>query len=169
MSAMIIPQERIENKIYLIRGHKVMFDYDLAVLYGVLTRRLNEQVRRNIKRFPPDFMFQLTPAEVENLKSQFATSSWGGKRKPSLVFTEQGIAMLSSVLRSDRAINVNIAIMRAFIKLREMMATHKDLARKLEELEKKYDEHFRVVFDAIRHLMAEEEKPKEPIGFRIKK
>ena len=132
-----------------------MLDTGLAELYGVATRRLNEQVRRNIKRFPGDFMFQLTPEEMESLRSQIATSKKGrgGRRYLPFVFTEQGVAMLSSVLNSERAIQVNVEIMRAFVRLREMMSTHKDLARKLEALEKKYDTQFKVVFDAIRQLM----------------
>jgi hypothetical protein len=152
----ILPSERIERSILLIRGHKVMLDADLAVLYGVSTKRLNEQVRRNRSRFPDDFMFQLSGKEVRSLRSQFATSKQGrgGRRYAPLVFTEQGIAMLSTVLNSERAIQVNIEIMRAFVRLREMIATHKDLARKLEALEKRYDAQFKVVFDAIRELMA---------------
>jgi hypothetical protein len=153
----LIPAEIIEKKIYLIRSHKVMLDSDLAELYGVETKRLNEQVRRNPKRFPDDFMFQLTEEEAESLRSHFATLKNGrGKHRKYLpyAFTEQGVAMLSSVLNSDRSIEVNVQIMRAFVKLRELMATHKDLARKLADMEKKYDSQFKVVFDAIRQLMA---------------
>ena len=147
-----------------------MLDADLAVLYGVSTKRLNEQVRRNLGRFPGDFMFQLTLEEVESLRSQFATSNKvrGGRRYAPLVFTEQGIAMLSSVLNSERAIQVNIEIMRAFVRLRELIATHKDLARKLDALENKYDSQFRVVFDAIRQLMAPPEPKKRKIGFLVR-
>jgi len=124
-----------------------MLDSDLAALYGVTTKRLNEQVRRNLKRFPADFMYQLSQEEFASLKSHFATSSsWGGKRTLPYVFTEQGIAMLSTVLNSDRAIDVNIQIMRTFVKLREMMASHKDLAKKLSDLEKKYDGQFQIVY-----------------------
>ncbi len=147
----LIPVEIIEKKIYLIRGHKVMLDSDLAELYGVETKRLNEQVRRNLKRFPDDFMFQLTEEEAESLRSHFATLKSGrGKHRKYLpyAFTEQGVAMLSSVLNSDRAIEVNVQIMRTFVKLREMLSTHKDLARKLADMEKKYDAQFNVVFDA---------------------
>ncbi|MEW6571541.1 MAG: ORF6N domain-containing protein [Nitrospirota bacterium] len=164
----LIPVEMIERKILMIRGKKVMLDSDLAELYGVPTRRLNEQVRRNISRFPDDFMFQLTSEESENLRSQFATSSsgHGGRRYLPYVFTEQGVAMLSSVLNSERAIQVNIAIMRAFVKLREMIASHKDLVKRLDELEKEYDEQFRVVFDAIRELMTPPEPKRKKIGFR---
>ena len=147
-----------------------MLDADLAVLYGVSTKRLNEQVRRNRSRFPDDFMFQLTAEEVRSLRSQFATSKQGrgGRRYAPLVFTEQGIAMLSTVLNSERAIQVNIEIMRAFVRLRELVATHKDLARKLEALEKRYDAQFRVVFDAIRELMKPPESKKRKIGFLVK-
>jgi hypothetical protein len=164
------PLERIERSILLIRGHKVMLDADLAVLYAVSTKRLNEQVRRNRSRFPGDFMFQLTGEEVRSLRSQFATSKKGrgGRRYSPLVFTEQGIAMLSTVLNSERAIQVNIEIMRAFVRLREMIATHKDLARKLEALEKRYDAQFKVVFDAIRELMAPPTPKKRKIGFLVK-
>ncbi|WP_333655517.1 ORF6N domain-containing protein [Dissulfurispira sp.] len=163
----LIPVEMIEKKILMIRGEKVMLDSDLAELYGVPTRRLNEQVRRNISRFPDDFMFQLTSEETENLRSQFATSSsgHGGRRYLPYVFTEQGVAMLSSVLNSERAIEVNIHIMRAFVKLREMVASHKDLAKRFDDLEKKYDAQFKVVFDAIRQLMIPPEPKKRKIGF----
>ena len=162
----LVHPERIERSILLIRGHKVMLDSDLAKLYGVTTKRLNEQVRRNLSRFPKDFMFQLTESETELLRSQFATSKEGrgGRRYLPYAFTEQGVAMLSSVLNSDRAIQVNIEIMRAFVRLRRMLATHADLARKLEALEKKYDAQFKVVFDAIRQLMAPSEPKKRPIG-----
>jgi hypothetical protein len=167
---LLIPSERIEKSILLIRGQKVLLDTDLAGLYGVPTKRLNEQVRRNKRRFPKDFMFQLSVEESDSLRSQFATLKVGRgehrKYRP-YAFTEQGVAMLSSVLNSDRAIEVNIAIMRAFVRLREMIASHKDLARKLDELEKKYDAQFRVVFDAIRQLMApvSKEDRKRRIGF----
>lgn len=162
---LLIPTERIERSILLLRGQKVMLDSDLAELYGVETRRLLEQVKRNIKRFPSDFMFQLTNQELINLRSQFATSSWGGRRYPPYVFTEQGVAMLSSVLNSEKAIEVNILIMRAFVKLREMIASNKDLAKRLDELEQKYDAQFKIVFDAIRQLMAPPEPKRKKIGF----
>jgi hypothetical protein len=164
----IIPHEVIERRIYLVRGHKVMLDRHLAELYEVPTFRLNEAVKRNRRRFPEDFMFQLTEAEGEILKSQTAMSKpgRGGRRTLPFVFTEQGVAMLSTVLNSERAIGVNIAIMRAFVKLREMLASHRDLARRLDEMEKKYDAQFRVVFDAIRDLMKVDEKPRRRIGFR---
>lgn len=164
----LVPIELIEKKILLIRGKKVMLDSDLAVLYGVPTKRLNEQVRRNLRRFPPDFMFQLTFDEAESLRSQFATLKTGrGRHRKYLpyVFTEQGVAMLSSVLNSERAIEVNILIMRAFVKLREMLVAHKDLAKKLEEMEKKYDAQFKVVFDAIYELMKPPEPSRRRIGF----
>jgi hypothetical protein len=146
----IVPIEVIEKKILLIGGQKVMLDSDLAALYGVTAKRLNEQVRRNLKRFPQDFMYQLSAEEFESLRSHFATLKVGrGKHRKYLphVFTEQGIAMLSSVLNSDRAIAVNIQIMRTFAKLRGMISTHKDLAGKLNELEKKYDSQFQIVFE----------------------
>jgi len=168
----IVPIEVIEKKILLIRGHKVMLDSDLAVLYGVTTKRLNEQVRRNLRRFPSDFMFQLTAEEIESLRSQFATLKTGrGRHRKYLpyVFTEQGVAMLSSVLNSEKAIEVNILIMRAFVKLREMLATHKDLAKKMEEMEKKYDEQFKVVFEAIYELMKPPEPSRRRIGFKSEK
>jgi hypothetical protein len=164
----LILVETIEQKIYLVRGHKVMLDRDLAEMYEVPTRRLNEQVKRNISRFPSDFMFQLSSEEADNLRSQFATSSpgHGGRRYLPYVFTEQGVAMLSSVLNSERAVQVNIAIMRTFVKLRQMLASNADLARKLAAMEKKYDSHFKVVFDAIRQLMTPPEKSKRKIGFQ---
>lgn len=167
----LIPLELIEKKILLIRGHKVMLDSDLAELYGVATKVLVQAVKRNLNRFPDDFMFQLNNQEVAALRSQTVTSktSRGGRRYPPYVFTEQGVAMLSSVLNSERAIEVNILIMRAFVKLREILATHKDLAKKLEEMEKKYDAQFKVVFDAIRELMKPPEPKKRQIGFHREK
>jgi hypothetical protein len=164
----IVPQEFIEKRIFLIRSHKVMLDFHLANLYGVSTKVLIQAVKRNIKRFPLDFAFQLSADEFEILRSQIVTSSWGGRRYSPYVFTEQGVAMLSSVLKSERAIFVNIEIIRAFVRLRELLATHKDLARKLEEIEKKYESQFKIVFEAIRQLMIPPEKPKRPIGFQIK-
>ena len=161
--------EVIERMILLIRGHKVMLDSHLAELYGVETKVLKRAVRRNIDRFPPDFMLEVTREEQEILRSQFGTLRWGEHAKYlPYVFTEQGVAMLSSVLNSKRAIQVNIEIMRAFLRLREIVATHKDLARKLELLEKKYDHQFRVVFEAIRQLMAPPEpQQKRRIGFGV--
>ena len=162
----LIPRERISQAILLLRGQKVMLDADLAVLYGVETKTLVQAVKRNIERFPEDFMFQLTKQEFDNLRSQSVTSSWGGRRYPPYAFTEQGVAMLSSVLRSERAVQVNIEIMRAFVSLRQMLVTNTALARKLATLEKKYDAQFKVVFDAIRELMKPPEpKKKRPIGF----
>ena len=161
--------EIIEQKIFMIRGHRVMLDKDLAELYGVSVKRLNEQVKRNTRRFPTDFMFLLTRQEVMNLRSQIATSSWGGRRYFPYAFTEQGVAMLSSVLNSERAIEVNIAIMRAFVRLRQILSTDKELAYKLKELEhkiEKHDEDIQAIFDAIRKLMAPPPvKPKPLIGF----
>jgi hypothetical protein len=162
----IIPAGAITNRIYLVRNMKVMLDRDLAELYGVETRVLKQAVRRNINRFPDDFMFSLTNQEVRNLTSQIVTSGWGGTRYPPMAFTEQGVAMLSSVLKSDRAIKVNIAIMRAFVSMRRMLATHEDLRRKIEEMESKYDEQFQVVFEAFRQLLTEDEKPKKKIVAR---
>jgi len=164
----LIPTERIESKILLLRRQKVMLDRDLAKLYKVPTGRLNEQVKRNIKRFPEDFMFQLNKEECKNLKSQFATSSWGGIRKLPHVFTEQGVAMLSSVLNSERAIQVNIAIMRVFVRLKKIISTHKELAYKLNELEHKIEKHdgeIHAIFEVIRQLMTPLNKPKRRIGF----
>jgi hypothetical protein len=159
----------IEQRIFLIRGHRVMLDRDLAEMYGVGTKTLNQAVTRNIVRFPADFAFHLTTDEASSLKSQSVTSKGrGGRRKAPRVFTEQGVAMLSSVLRSRRAVDVNIAIMRAFVHLRELLATHQDLARKLEAMERKSDGKFAVVFNAIRELMApppEQERPRPRIGF----
>src|SRR5882672_12124555 len=147
--------EDVSRAILVLRGHKVLLDTELAALYGVSAKRFNEQVRRNRNRFPTDFMFQLTAEESRSLRSQFATlkSGRGQHRKyPPYAFTEQGVAMLSSVLRSARAVAVNIQIMRAFVRLRQLLASHAELARKLEALEKRYDAQFRVVFDAIREL-----------------
>lgn len=168
-SKLAIPEERIERRILLIRGQKVMLDSDLAELYGVQTFRLNEQVKRNRIRFPHDFMFQLTREEAKSLTSQFARSKRGkgGRRTLPYAFTEQGVAMLSSVLRSGRAVQVNIAIMRAFVKLRGILASHADLARKLHEMEKRYDSQFKIVFDAIRELMKPPSKPPRQIGFQV--
>jgi hypothetical protein len=167
----LVPMERIERAIIVVRGEKVLLDTDLAALYGVETGALNRAVKRNASRFPADFMFQLTPEEVEILKCQIGISSsdHGGRRRSlPYAFTEQGVAMLSSVLNSDRAVAVNIGIMRAFVKLRQMLASNAELARKLAAMEKKYDAQFKVVFDAIRQLMSPPEKPKREIGFHVK-
>src|SRR5439155_11455021 len=158
----LIPAERIERSILFIRGQKIMLDKDLAELYGVQTKAFNRAVKRNQARFPPDFMFQLTAKEFANLRFQIGTSSWGGRRYRPYAFTEQGVAMLSSVLNSDRAVRVNIEIMRAFVRLRQLLSSHADLARKLEALEKKYDSQFKVVFDAIRQMMEPPQKPEGP-------
>ncbi len=167
----LIPADMLERKIMYFRGHKVMLDMDLAVLYGVGTRDLNKAVSRNPERFPDDFMFRLNKKEFKNLMFQFGTSSWGGTRKMPYAFTEHGILMLSSVLKSCRAVQVNIQIMRAFVKLRQLLSTHKDLARKLEELEKKYDAQFKSVFDAIKLLMTPppDPGPKTIPGFKPEK
>lgn len=167
-SKALIPAEFIESKIFLIRGQKVMLDKDLSALYGVSTSALNKAVSRNLDRFPADFMVRLAREEFLSLKCHFGTSSWGGTRKLPRAFTEQGVAMLATVLRSKRAVQVNIQIMRAFVRLRQLLSTHTDLAKKLDALEKKYDSQFRVVFDAIRALMAAPEKPKNKIGFTVR-
>lgn len=156
----------IERCILLIRGQKALLDSDLAELYGVETKVLLQAVKRNLERFPEDFMFQLDKSEYENLRSQNVTSSlWGGRRYQPYVFTEQGVAMLSSVLRSQRAIRVNIEIMRAFVQLRHMLSAHKELAEKLNEMEQRYDSQFSVVFDALRELAIPPETKSRPIGF----
>jgi hypothetical protein len=171
----VVLPEQIQRRILLLRSQKVMLDVDLADLYGVETKTLNRAINRNIERFPEDFMFRLTPMEFEilryhfgtsNSKSQFVTSKKGrgGRRYRPYAFTEQGVAMLSSVLRSHRAVMVNLGIMRAFVKLRQMLVSHRSLARKLAEMEKRYDAQFKVVFDAIRELMAPPLKPRKRIG-----
>lgn len=156
----------ISKKIYIIREQKVMLDFDLAELYETETRRLNEAVKRNSSRFPEDFMFQLTKEESELLMSQFATSKKGGRIKQLYAFTELGVAMLSSVLNTEVAIQVNIQIMRTFQKLREILLSNKELNEKIEKLEGKYDGQFKVVFQALRRMLEEEQKPKEKLGFR---
>ena len=162
----VVAVERIESRIFMLRGHKVMLSPDLADLYEVRPKALVQAVKRNMERFPADFMFQLSPGEFENLKSQIVTSSWGGLRRAvPYAFTEQGVAMLSSVLHSKRAVLVNVEIMRAFVRLRQMLAAHADLARKLAALEKRYDAQFKVVFEAIRELMTPLPEKKRPIGF----
>jgi ORF6N domain len=166
----LIPLERIERAILVLRGHKVMPDSDLATLYAVETKVLNQAVSRNIERFPEDFMFQLTEAGAAFLRSQTVTLKTGrGEHRKYLpyAFTEQGVAMLSSVLRSPRAVQVNIEIMRAFVRLRELIATNRGLARRLNELEKRYDAQFKGVFDAIRQLMTPPAKERRSIGFRV--
>ena len=163
---MTVPMERVADRILSIRGHRVILDADLAELYGVPTKRLNEAVRRNEARFPEEFMFRLMSDEAESLRSQYATSKGrGGRRYIPYAFTELGVAMLSSVLNSERAVQVNIAIMRAFVRLRELAASHKDVHRRLDEMEGKYDRQFKVVFDAIRALMEPPKKPRRRIGY----
>jgi hypothetical protein len=160
----------ITSRIFTVRGFKVMIDRDLAFLYGIETKRLNEQVSRNLKRFPDDFMFQLNKEEFINLKSQIATSSWGGTRKLPYVFTEHGVLMLSSVLISERAIKVNIQIMRVYIRMRELMITHKDILLKLEELESKvssHDEKIILIFEYLKKLIAPETKIRKRVGYKI--
>ena len=162
----VVSVERIEAQIFMIRGQKVMLSTHLAELYEVEVRALIQAVKRNIERFPEDFMFQLNAEEFANLKSQIVISSWGGSRAAPYAFTEQGVAMLSSVLRSPRAVMVNVEIMRAFVRLRQMLASNADLARKLAMLENNYDAQFKIVFDAIRELMTPPEpKKKRSIGF----
>jgi len=170
MDAMV-PIERITTIIYLIRDQKVMLDKDLAELYGVETKQLKRAVRRNISRFPGDFMFELTKQELTDWRCQFGTSNADkiGLRYAPMAFTEQGVAMLSSVLNSARAIQVNIQIMRAFTKLRQMLLNHDELKRKIEVMEKKYDENFKIVFEAIKQLIEVEDKPKKKrIGYTVK-
>src|SRR5207249_8707501 len=172
--------EELAQLVFLVRGEKVMFDADLAKLYGVSTKALNQAMNRNKARFPEDFAFRLSQAEFKDMRSQIVTSSGqgsnlrsqivtssshGGRRRPPYAFTEQGVAMLSSVLRSARAVEVNIAIMRTFVQLRRLMDTNRDLARKIEALEEKYDEQFAVVFEAIKQLIAPHEPPRRRIGF----
>ena len=170
MSDALIPIERIQRAILLLRGQKVILDRDLAALYGVPTKVLKQAVKRNAARFPADFMFVLTRQEFMNWRSQFVTSNPDrrGLRYAPMAFTEQGVAMLSSVLNSERAILVNIAIMRAFVQLRQLLASHDDLARKLAVLESKYDAQFKAVFDALRQLMAPPKRPRREIGFHVK-
>ncbi len=164
----VVPPDRIEASIYLIRKEKVILDHDLASLYGVATKALVQAVKRNADRFPLDFMFQLSEEEFTNLRSQIVTSSWGGRRSPPYAFTEQGVAMLSSVLRSRRAVAVNVEIMRAFVRLRRLLLSQEELGRKLLALERRYDRQFRVVFDAIRQIMSPNVPPKRRrIGFRL--
>ena len=167
----IVPLESIERRIYVVRGEKVMLDADLANLYEVETKNLNKAVKRNLGRFPEDFMFRLTKQEAESLRFQTGTSSYGGRRYLPYAFTEQGVAMLSSVLKSDRAVRMNILIIRAFVKLREILATHKDLAERMEKLEANQQQHASVI-----NILAEEinnlkelppEPPRKQIGFRV--
>ena len=161
-----VPAIQIESLILIIRGEKVILDSDLATLYEVETKVLTQTVRRNMSRFPADFMFQLTREEFDHLRSQSVSSRWGGRRYLPYAFTEQGVAMLSSVLRSENAVKVNIEIIRAFVRLRQILASNKKLAQKIDELEQKYDEQFKKVFEAIKQLMAPSpNEKKRPIGF----
>ena len=172
----LLSEETIVSKIYLIRDKKVMLDRDLAELYGVQTRVLNQAVRRNVRRFPEDFMFTLTKKELENLISQFVTSSWGGIRKPPLAFTELGVAMLSSVLNSETAIDVNIQIIRIFNRMRELMTTNKDILLKIEQMEKNFlkqdarltksEADIRLIFEALKRLLTPPKEPRPRVGFR---
>jgi hypothetical protein len=163
-----LSDSKIARRILSVRGLRVMLDRDLAVLYGVSTKQPNQQVLRNRDRFPSDFMLQVTPEEAETLRLQIATSNrrWGGRRYLPHAFTKQGVAMLSGVLHSRRAVRVNLEIMRTFVKLRQILSSHAELARKLEELERRYEGQFRIVFDAIRELMAPESPESRPVGFR---
>jgi hypothetical protein len=165
----------IISQIYFVRGRKVMLDSDLARIYGVTTKRMNEQVKRNIQRFPEDFMFQLSPDEHSNLMSQFATSSWGGRRKLPFVFTEHGTLMLASVLNSPTAIHASIYVVRAFVKLREILSMHQELSERITDLEKRafkklgeHSEQLVLVFEALRELVRQKDEPREPIGFKIR-
>lgn len=170
MNNEMIPAEKIEKVIYLVRTQRVMLDRDLAAMYGVSTKVLKQAVRRNATRFPADFMFVLTREEFADWRSQFVTSNADrmGLRHAPMAFTEQGVAMLSSVLNSERAIQANIAIMRTFTRLRRMLASNTELARKLADLEKRYDAQFKVVFDAIRQLMILPDPPRKQIGFHVR-
>ena len=163
--SVLISSERIINKIYIIRNRKVMLDRDLAELYGVTTGNLNKAVQRNIKRFPEDFMFQFNENEFKNLKFQIGRSSWGGTRKLPFAFTEQGVAILSSVLHSNRAVEVNIQIIRTFTKIRELLTTNQALHHKIIEMEKKYDTNIKEIFEKLGLLLVDNKKPKRKIGF----
>lgn len=162
--------DRIQNAIRLYQGQKVMLDFDLAALYGVTTSALNRQAKRNRQRFPDDFVYQIDTQDVAHLICQNGISKMGrgGRRKPVLAFTQEGVAMLSSVLQSERAVRVNIEIMRAFVRLRSLLAAHAELSRRLDELEQRYDEQFRTVFEAIRELMAPPDPPRKQIGFQVR-
>ena len=165
----VLMEEIVVNRIFLVRGIKVMLDFDLSEMYGVENKQLKRQVRRNIERFPPDFMFELTNVEWENLRRQFGSSSWGGSRYLPLAFTEQGVAMISSVLRSKTAIEVNIVIIRIFSKMREMLLNYKDVLLKLEQLEKQVVENsndIQMIFSALKELLKHPSEPRERIGFR---
>jgi hypothetical protein len=163
----LIPVERIERTIYVIRGEKVIIDADLAALYGVETRVLIQAIKRNARRFPKDFVFRLSTVEFESLRSQIVISKGkGGRRSLPYAFTEHGVVMAANVLNNDRAVRTSVEIVRAFVRLRQMLASHAELSRRLDELESKYDRQFKVVFDAIRQLMLPIEKNRKRIGFR---
>ena len=172
MADLMLPDKIITSKIYLIRNEKVMLDYDLAELYSVETKNLNRGVKRNINRFPEDFMFQLTKQEVKNLRFQIGTSSWGGQRYLPYAFTEQGVAMLSSILNSDRAIAVKIQIIRMFTRMRQFIITQKDILLKLEKLEKgseNHDEKIKLIFEYLKELLTKPAEPRKQIGFKQNK
>lgn len=166
MEALLLSELEISHRICWLRGQKVLLDFDIANLYGIETKQLKRQVRRNMARFPADFMFELTSEEWENLRCHSGTSSWGGSRYAPFAFTEQGVAMLSSVIGSEQAIQVNIAIMRVFVQMRQMLEGNAELGRKIAQLQKKYDGQFAVVFEAIQQLMQPERPARRPIGFR---
>jgi hypothetical protein len=169
MTNLLLTPENIASKIFLVRGQKVLIDQDLAMLYALPTARLNEQVKRNKNRFPADFMFQLSKQEYENLISQFATSSWGGRRKLPYVFTEYGAIMLASVLNSKVAVEASIQVVRAFVKLREIISSHKEIEAKIELLESKFDKHddeIQTLFEAIKQMLSPSNRPMKKIGFK---
>ncbi|HEY9582734.1 MAG TPA: ORF6N domain-containing protein [Candidatus Paceibacterota bacterium] len=168
----LVPEERVAQAIFVLRGQKVMLDSDLAKLYGVSTRALNQAVMRNLTRFPKDFMFPFSASEFKNLRLQFVTSSWGGRRTLPYAFTEHGVAMLSSVLKSERAILVNVAVIRAFVKLRQLLSTNKDLKHKLEEHDRvlySHDKNIRELASAIKCMIDKPEPKRNPIGFGLAK
>ena len=169
----ILKEENIAERIYFIRGEKVMLDFDIALLYGVETKQLKRAVKRNIDMFPLDFMFVLSEQEYNNVKHHlryhFGTSSWGGRRYFPMAFTEQGVASVSGILKSKRAVQTHIAIMRAFVQMRKWIESNKELAKRISDLENKYDKNFHIVFEAIKQLTQEKNRPRKPIGFKIKK
>ncbi len=165
----VVSTSGLLERIYMIRGEKVMLDFDLAMLYGIETKVLKQAVKRNRKRFPPDFIFELSKEEFENLRSQFVTSSWGGIRYMPYAFTEQGIAMLSSVIKSEQAIGMNIAIMRAFVQMRKMIDSNKELSNRIAKLQVQYDKKFVIVFDAIQKLIQGMGQEKPAMGFKLSK
>ena len=165
MKKLVPRASELAGLVRFLRGERVMMDFELATLYGVETKAINRAVKRNRKRFPSDFVYHIDAKEVEILRYQIGTSSWGGSRYGGLAFTEQGVAMLSSVLRSPRAVAVNVVIMRTFVQLRRWMDSNRELARKIQDMEKRYDEQFREVFQAIQQMIAEDESPKRKIGF----